>query len=605
MNSSTEARNSVSLPYLRWACLIALLTAEILTISLRFDAKGVHADRPWYGLVVHLGSVGRLGIAVGLATILVAGPRCYRELKREASRLDGSRWFFPAILGNLVAFLSFYWLSVPVLEGAGPSHPADWALVVAWGVTGLATLVLWGMAILPAGLWVVLICRSAGSLVAGPALGVAAYLVGLLAENQWQPLSGATLHLVRSLLSLVFSDTICQPDQSLVGTPSFQVAIAPECSGYEGMGLIAALLSIALWMFRRDFRFPRAFALLPMAMALMWLANAVRITSLVALGTWGYRELALGGFHSLAGWLLFLLIGLGLIACARRMPFFSTLPIETRCRSAVLDGAYLIPAMAVIATAMVTGTLSPGFDRYYPARVIAATIALVFYRQSYSELRLKWSWEAFVLGCGVFVLWMAMEPRGASHVRRHADPLRLGVPRSRLGCDLAILPGGRLGRHGTTGRGARLPRLPDPASDRVRFPVDPTGPIDVVVVPALFLALRGAARSLVCWDAGRDGLCVGVSPPRRADGRRPGPRRDQRADRDHGADDWVLVALGLMRFPARALADGHRSPGDCAENPLPVPLPLALELGDTLGQEGMDLPVFHARVPSETGGTEP
>jgi len=425
MSSSTEARNSVSLPYVRWACLIALLTAEILTISLRFDAKGVQADRPWYGLVVHLGSVARLGIAVGLSTILVAGPRCYRELKREASRLEGSGWVFRGIVGNLVAFVSFYWLSVPVLEGSGPSHPADWALPVAWGMAGLATLVLWGLAILPADLGVVLIRRGAGSLAAGPALGVAAYLVGTLAENEWQPLAWATLQLVRGLLSLVFSDTICQPDQSLVGTSSFQVKIAPVCSGYEGMGMIAALLSIALWMFRREFRFPRALAILPMAMAIMWLANAVRIASLVALGTWGYREFAVGGFHSLAGWLFFLSIGLGLIACARRMPFFTAFPTETQGRSAVLDGAYLIPAMAVIATAMVTATLSPGFDRYYPARIIAVTIALLYYRQSYSEVRLTWSWEAFVLGCGVFVLWMAMEPRGAS--QSDGMPIRSGL----------------------------------------------------------------------------------------------------------------------------------------------------------------------------------
>jgi hypothetical protein len=54
-------------------------------------------------------------------------------------------------------------------------------------------------------------------------------------------------------------------------------------------------------------------------------------------------------------------------------------------KSAVLDGAYLIPAMALIA--MVTGTLAPGFDRYYPARNIAVTIALVATRYIYSELR--------------------------------------------------------------------------------------------------------------------------------------------------------------------------------------------------------------------------
>jgi exosortase E/protease (VPEID-CTERM system) len=425
MTSRTKVRNSDWLPYVRWVCLIALLAAEILSISYRFDAKGVHPDRPWYALVVNLGSVSRLGLAVVLATALVAGPRWWNELKREAWRLEGSRWIWPAAIGNPISFLAFYWLSVPVLEGRGPVHPADWALVAAWGFAGIATLVFWAMAMLPAGLWVVLLSKTAGRLLAGSALGAAAYLVGGLAELQWQPLAAATLQLVRGILSLGFPETVCEPDLALVGTREYKVKIAPACSGYEGMGLIAALVSIALWMFRRDFRFPRALALLPLAMALMWLANAVRIAALVVLGTWGYRELALAGFHSLAGWVLFLLIGLGLIAWARQIPFFSTLPADTPTACPALDGAYLIPLMALIATAMVTGTLSPGFDRYYPARIIAVALALVIHRRSYSELRATWSWEAVVIGCGVFVLWLAMEPRGAS--QSAGTPMRLGL----------------------------------------------------------------------------------------------------------------------------------------------------------------------------------
>jgi exosortase E/protease (VPEID-CTERM system) len=268
-------------------------------------------------------------------------------------------------------------------------------------------------------------CRSALSLVAGPALGTAAYVIGLLAREQWRPLSGATLRLVRSLLSLLFSETVCRPDERIVGTPSFHVQIAPACSGYESMGLIAVLLCIALWMFRRDLRFPRAFALLPMAMALMWLANAVRITAMVALGTWGFPELALAGFHSLAGWLLFLMIGLGLTASVRQIAFFSTAGTETPSRTAVLDGAYLMPAMALIATAMVTGAFAPGFDRYYPARVIAVLVAVSLYRRSYAELRLAWSWEAVAIGCGVFALWIALEPWGAT--ASTGMPIRSGL----------------------------------------------------------------------------------------------------------------------------------------------------------------------------------
>ena len=136
--------------------------------------------------------------------------------------------------------------------------------------------------------------------------------------------------------------------------------------------MVAAFLGVSLWLFRRDLRFPSAFALLPVGMSLIWLANALRIALLIVLGTWGYPELALSGFHSLAGWILFLSIGLGLVAWARQSRFFSTAQSDldegVQVRPVAVDGAYLIPAMAIIATAMVTVTLSPGFDRYYPAR---------------------------------------------------------------------------------------------------------------------------------------------------------------------------------------------------------------------------------------------
>ena len=230
---------------------------------------------------------------------------------------------------------------------------------------------------------------------------------------------------MNGLLSVVFSETTCQPDQTIVGTPSFEVAISPQCSGYEGVGLIAVFVSITLWILRRDFRFPRAFALLPLAMALIWLANAIRIAVLIAIGTWGYPELAAGAFHSLAGWFFFLLIGLGLIAWAHRTPAFSTLHTESQTRPSVLDSAYLMPAMAIVATAMVTGSLSPGFDRYYPARVITAAAALLVYRRSYSELRLTCSWESVAIGCGVFALWIAIEPFGAPTAS--GTPIRSGL----------------------------------------------------------------------------------------------------------------------------------------------------------------------------------
>ena len=258
--------------------------------------------------------------------------------------------------------------------------------------------------------WITLARLSVLRLLAGSALGGASYMAGLLARDQWRLLSQATLWVVHGQLSLCYAQTIFRPEKSIVGTLAYQVDVSPGCSGYEGMGLIAALMTIALVIFRRDFRFPRSLFLLPVAVVVMWLANTLRITALIVLGTWGYRDFAMGGFHSLAGWVFFLLIGLGMITWARRTPFFSKIATDTPVRDANHDAAYLVPAMAIIATSMVTTTLSPGLDRYYPARVIAAAAALLIFRKSYSELRLTWSWEAVAVGFGVFAFWLALEP---------------------------------------------------------------------------------------------------------------------------------------------------------------------------------------------------
>ena len=88
--------------------------------------------------------------------------------------------------------------------------------------------------------------------------------------------------------------------------------------------LITTLLAVYLWWFRRIHRFPQSLLLLPVGMLLMWLANVVRITALILVGIWISPEIAVDGFHSAAGWIAFLTVGLGIIWGASRSPFFTT-----------------------------------------------------------------------------------------------------------------------------------------------------------------------------------------------------------------------------------------------------------------------------------------
>jgi hypothetical protein len=70
-----------------------LLAVEAIVVSLLFDGESVNTDRVLYRLGLHSGTVTRLGIAVGLATMLVASPRVFRALKRLSDRDKAPPWF--------------------------------------------------------------------------------------------------------------------------------------------------------------------------------------------------------------------------------------------------------------------------------------------------------------------------------------------------------------------------------------------------------------------------------------------------------------------------------------------------------------------------------
>ena len=251
-----------------------------------------------------------------------------------------------------------------------------------------------------------------------------------MTDELWWPLSRLTLQCVHLLLNLVFRETILDPARSVIGTPSFWVEITPQCSGCEGIGLIVVSTIAYFWFYRRTLRFPRALLLLPLGIALIILANMLRIAALVAIGSSGSPEVALGGFHSQAGWLAFNVVALGLIGFTQNVRFIWKARPEEALGSDATN-AYLAPMVAIIATMMVTRAFSSGFDWLYPLRPLAVVLILGFYRREYTELRWEWSWRAVAIGVVAFLLWMALQPAPTE-----------GEPRSATAAGLANLPQG-------------------------------------------------------------------------------------------------------------------------------------------------------------------
>ncbi|MDI6754925.1 MAG: exosortase E/protease, VPEID-CTERM system, partial [Thermodesulfobacteriota bacterium] len=321
---------------------------------------------------------------------------------------------WPMILAHAGAFAAFFWVTIVLMEGPGAASELNVSWLLAWAATGIGAGAFWMLAAMPAREWIRFARESSSFLSAGIIITAASWILGFLSNRSWEPLQGPTLLAVHWLLQAFQQDVLSQPAVHWVGTTQFSVGIYPACAGYEGIGLIAVFLALYFWLFRRNLRFPQAFILLPLGILIIYLLNALRVASLILVGTHVSPQIALGGFHSQTGWIAFIAVALSMVAVTQKMSFFAANPtdLKTKAREGNPTAAYLAPLMALLAFTMVTGMFSSGFDWLYPARVLGTGAAIwFFWRGSMTRVRLAgaWSWDAIGIGVAVFAVWMGLE----------------------------------------------------------------------------------------------------------------------------------------------------------------------------------------------------
>lgn len=396
------------------SAFVVLLAAETVFLTIRFDAQALVEGGRWWGSLLSLARyMPHALIAVGAAAAVIARPGFGAELIAGRAVRDRGGWPWLFLGLHLAAFATLALLTKAVWEGPLGRSPFAVGWAIAWVAAAVATSIFWLAALLPATAWAELARKGVGVAAAASVVGAGAVLAGSLTGAFWKPLGILTLWTVRGLLQVFSRDLVFDPAESVVGTSAFSVEIASGCSGYEGIGLILVFLTAYLWYFRRTLRFPQAFWLLPLGTVVMWAANAARITALVVIGTHVSSTVALGGFHSQAGWLAFNVVALGLVLVSRRARIFAV----TEAQPAVLDNptaAYLAPLLALVGTVMATAAFQGagrlGFDVAYPLRVVAVALTRWAFRSSYKGLRPAWSWSSLAIGAAVFALWMALEP---------------------------------------------------------------------------------------------------------------------------------------------------------------------------------------------------
>lgn len=174
-----------------------------------------------------------------------------------------------------------------------------------------------------------------------------------------------------------------------------------------------------LVLFRRECRFPQSLVLIPAGIVVLFLLNAVRIAALVLIGNAGATQIAAGGFHSQAGWILFNAVAVGFCVSIRHVAWFSTRPPGTSTQEQARESnplsaenptlAYLMPFLAILIAGMIATAASGGFEWLYPLRLVAAAAPLWIFRKRYRELNWRAGWLAPMIGVGVFVIWIALD----------------------------------------------------------------------------------------------------------------------------------------------------------------------------------------------------
>ncbi len=388
----------------RAAALAAILLLELLAITNWLDGAEL-AGRP--GLPGLMGSAGAwvLRLIVGFAAAFAAFAGSTGSWKSAQSRMGTVGWTWLA--AHPIAAAAFVTASAALYEN-WPSVTSPNLLVIAWLVLGVLTLLSACLAAFPVTFWRTLFhIPSAIAAAAVASLGVAAVV---WSQSLWQSAANLTFEMVQIILRPIIPITVEYSRMRIMGH-HFGVIISQECSGLEGAGLMLVFGAAWLWLYRRDFRFPRAYLLIPAGVLTLFVLNAFRIAALLLIGDAGADRIAAGGFHSQAGWIAFNGVAFGMTVIAPRLRWFSLNPPAQAERGTQENptAAYLIPFLAILAAGMLARAASAEFEWLYALRFVGAAVALWIFRERLGTLDWRFGWWSVATGVAVFAMWVSLD----------------------------------------------------------------------------------------------------------------------------------------------------------------------------------------------------
>ena len=391
----------------------AVATAEIFLLSFLFDSPEI--DLPyWQQPVFYANTLAKIAFVAIPLLVVAAWPRRQevQELIEARGTAGGAglKFYLAVNIALFAALLSMRFALSRMAELSVSVLAAYSCLLLATGAS-IALLAA------PPSFWRRLMKLAPIEIVLALTGAVIAVVLGRLAQDGWYALSSATLTVSHWILTLYEPSALLDSANRTLAVGSFRVQVFGACSGYEGVALIAAFLPVYMWVFRHDLRFPNVLLLFPMALATIWIVNALRIALLVSIGAHVSPEIAVQGFHSQGGWIGFLVVTLSCIAVSRKVPVFAAQPLRNASRppAATSSGGqatlkYLAPFMALVAASILASAFAPHDQWLYAVKVAAIGAALWWFRGAYLPLLSGASFSSVGIGLAVGALWIATDP---------------------------------------------------------------------------------------------------------------------------------------------------------------------------------------------------
>lgn len=231
-------------------------------------------------------------------------------------------------------------------------------------------------------------------------------------------LTEVTFAAAAAVLSAVSAEVLVLPEMHVIGTGGFAVAVAQSCSGVEGFALISAFMGVYAWLFRDSLRMGRFWgAVLPVALALSWALNVLRIAALVLIGAHVSPALAENGFHSFAGWLFFMVLAFAVLVAADRLAWLHRPGGAASAPASPLAEDEIATRIVPFVVFMVSGVIAQAFwttpELAYPVQAAAMAAALWWGRRALVPLLARPDAPALLAGAVVGLGWVWTAPAPA------------------------------------------------------------------------------------------------------------------------------------------------------------------------------------------------